>query len=125
VPLAGVLALDGPKPGIPSQLYRSCPFSADSTLLLSPRATMTARKVFGEGRRFTVRAGARKVYDNDGNHQETTMRWTATFTRLGTGRLPRPKNDGAECVDGIDNDGDGVVDDQDPDCFRTGGRTED
>lgn len=124
-PLTGVLALDGPKPGIPSQLYRNCPFSADGTLLLSPRATMTARKVFGKGRRFTVRARARTVYDNDGNHQETTMRWKATFTRLGKGRLPQPKNDGAECADGIDNDGDGVVDDQDPDCFRTGGRTED
>jgi hypothetical protein len=125
VPLTGVLALDGPKPGIPSQLYRNCPFSADGTLLLSPRATMTARTVFGTGRRFTVRGRARNVYDNDGNHQETTMRWKATFTRLGKGRLPRPKNDGAECVDGIDNDGDGAVDDQDPDCFRTGGRTED
>jgi hypothetical protein len=125
VPLTGVLALDGPKPGAPSQLYRNCPFSADSTLLLSPRATLTARKVFGKGRRFTVRARARTVYDNDGNHQETTMRWKATFTRLAKGRLPQPKNTGPECADGIDNDGDGAVDDQDPDCFRTGGRTED
>jgi hypothetical protein len=124
-PLTGVLALDGPKPGIPSQLYRNCPFSADGTLLLSPRAKMTARKVFGKDRRFTVRARARNVYDNDGNHQETTMRWKATFTRMSKGRLPRPKSDGAECVDGIDNDGDGAIDDQDPDCFRTGGRTED
>ena len=124
VPVTGVLGLDGPKPGIPSQLYRNCPFSADATLLLSPRATMTARKVFGKGRRFTVRARARNVYDNDGNHQETTMRLKATFTRLAKGRPPRPKNAGAECADGIDNDGDGPVDDQDPDCFRTGGRTE-
>ncbi len=124
VPLTGVLALDGPKPGIPSGLYRHCPFSGDGTLLLSPRATMTARKVFGKGRRFTIRARARKVYDSGGNHHETTMRWKATFTRLAKGRLPRPKGDGAECVDGIDNDGDGSVDDRDPDCWRTGGRTE-
>ncbi len=124
VPLTGVLALDGPEPGIPSELYRNCPFSADGTLLRSPRATMTARKVFGKGRRFTVRGRARHVYDNDGNHQATTMRWKVTFTRLGKSRLPRPTSDGAECVDGIDNDADGAVDDQDPDCYRTRGRTE-
>jgi hypothetical protein len=123
VPLTGVLALDGPKPGAPSQLYRNCPFSAADSLLLSQRATLTARKVFGKARRFTVRARAQNVFDNDGTHHETTMRWKATFTRLANRRLPQPGN-GAECIDGTDNDGDGAVDDQDPDCFRTGGRKE-
>jgi hypothetical protein len=51
------------------------------------------------------------------------MRWKATFTRLANRRLPQPGN-GAECIDGTDNDGDGAPDDQDPDCFRTGGRKE-
>jgi len=124
VPLTGVLALEGPKPGIPDALYANCPFSGEEALLLSPTAKLTARMVFGTTRRFTVRGRERTVYDNAGTHHETTMAWAATFTRLAKGRLPRPKADGAPCTDRLDNDGDGGIDDQDPDCFATNGRSE-
>lgn len=122
-PLTGVLRLDGPKPDV-SRLYRTCPFSGDSELLISPTASLTVRKVFGSARRFTVRGRERKVYENDGTRQETTTSWTAKFRRVATGQLPRPSAGAAACTDKVDNDDDGAVDERDPDCYRTKGQSE-
>lgn len=121
-PLTGVLTLDGLRAGVPR--YKNCP-GADDRLLLTPNSSLTVKKVMGTTRRFTVRGHDTEVNNAEGSHSETTLNWKATFTRVAVGNPPRPPaGSGGVCDDNQDNDNDGLVDDQDPDCYRTNGRSE-
>jgi hypothetical protein len=121
VPLTGVLSIDGPQG---AGAFENCPFSGSDRLLLSPTATLTVKTLMGKRKRFTVRGKETEVYDNDGTHRETRMTFKATFQRVAKGKPPKPEPLAGACTDGQDNDGDGVLDDGDQDCFRTRGKRE-
>ena len=133
VPLVPVLLLEGPffptgSSGF-SSLFQNCVGGGPDQLIPTPNGSLPAKKLFGKTKRFTVRGKDTQTTDSDGYHVETDVKWVAKFTRIRLPvRGPRPPTPPAgvpQCMDGRDNDGNGMIDfPQDPGCTSATDTTE-
>ena len=133
VPLVPVLLLEGPffptgSSGF-SDLFQNCVGGGPDQLIPTPNGSLPLKKLFGKAKRFTVRGKDTQTTDSDGYHVETAVNWVAKFTRR---RLPRraptpptPPGGVPQCMDGRDNNGNGLIDfPQDPGCTSATDGTE-
>jgi hypothetical protein len=119
VPLVPVLLLQGPQMGTKSfsTMYQDCPPGGPDQIIPTVNSALTAKKLFGRAKRFTIRGKDSDTTDQNGFHSETKVSWVAKFTRIkGAFKPPKPPTQ-PQCSDGRDNNGNGKIDyPQDPGC---------
>ena len=132
VPLVPVLLLEGPifptgSSGF-SDLFDNCVGGGPDQLIPAPNGSLPLKKLFGKAKRLTVRGKDTQTTHSDGYHVQTTMNWVAKLTRLRLLRRgPQPPTPPRvpECMDGRDNNGNGLIDfPQDPGCTSATDATE-